>query len=174
MSSRNETQINTVRELLGTALVNAHALEKQSLSALKGHVDKLDKAPAFKTRVEQYIGETEEQIRRLERAMERNNSDASTIKDAALSLFGQAVAAIQGSAKDDALKIAIAGHGAAAHETASFASIVALAEDVGDADIASEMRTCHEIAKAMQDWIAERMPEITRQFVEAELSGAQG
>ncbi|MGF1553163.1 MAG: DUF892 family protein [Paracoccaceae bacterium] len=172
MSSRNEVRINNLRELLGTALVNAHALEKQSLTSLRSQVEGLDKAPALKTRVEQYIGETEEQIRRLERSMEKNNSQPSTVKDMLLSAHGQIVSLIQTSARDDVLKTAIAGHGAAAFETASFASLVALAEDAGDTDIASEMRTCHQTAKAMQDWLAERMPEITREFAEVELSKA--
>lgn len=172
MASRNETQINGLRELLGTALVDAHALEKQSLAALKTQVDGLDKAPALKTRVEQYIGETEDQLRRIERAMEKNDSKPSAVKDAALSAHGQIVAQIQKIAKDDVLKTAIAGHGAAAFETASFASIVALAEDVGDDEIVSEMRTCHETAQAMQDWLAERIAPITREFAEVELSRA--
>jgi ferritin-like metal-binding protein YciE len=172
MPSRNETEIHDLRELLGTGLVNAHALEKQSQSALEVQLKGLDKAPQLKTRVEQYLGETEDQIRRIERAIERNNSKVSAVKDAALSAHGQVVAQIQTLARDDVLKTAIAGHGAAAFETASFASLLAHAEDAGDEDIAAEMRTCFETAKAMQDWLAERIPEITRSFVKAEIGRA--
>lgn len=95
---------DTLNSIYATGLRNAHAMEAQAKELLKRQIERLDDYPELKSRLQQHLSETDRQQDRLERILGSLGKSTSSIKDAALALFGNMAAAAHMPARDEVLK----------------------------------------------------------------------
>ena len=165
-TTRTPGDHSDARRLLVVGLRDAHALEEQALTVHRQQVAQLDDFPAFKTRLQQHIAETEGQVARIEAALERLGEGPSSLKDAGMKFAGWAQSAGQMMADDKVIKAAIAVYGVKGFELASYRALERLATLLGDAALGADMRASHAEEQAMVDWLEREIGDLTAAYLE--------
>jgi len=146
-------------------LRDAHAMEQQAEAMLKATSARLESYPEFKARVDEHLEETKGQAERLRQCIEARGGDTSTLKD----MTGRMAAGMQGlgasMASDEVVKLAIASYHFEQLEIASYRSLIAAAEALGDIELAELCSRTLVEEQAMADWCAGWIPVVTRKFV---------
>jgi ferritin-like metal-binding protein YciE len=147
-------------------LRDAHAMEVQAEKMLTATASRIENYPEFKTRLERHAVETRGQIDRLKACIERRGGDTSTLKD----LAGRFAAMAQGASglfvSDEIVKAALATYTFKHGEIASYRSLIAAAETLGDTQTVQACQASLPEEEAMAAWLAEQIPLLTRQFLQ--------
>lgn len=156
---------STADEHLNDWLRDAHAMEQQSETTLKGQAERLEHYPELRARIVQHIEETRGQQRMLDECLSRRGISNSVIKDMGgkLTAFGQALTGA--AASDEVVKGAMAGYVLENVEISSYVSLIAAAEAVGDTATRSVCEQILEQEKAMAAWMLDHLPEVTKAFL---------
>jgi ferritin-like metal-binding protein YciE len=144
---------------------DAHAMEKQAESMLEKMAGRLEHYPDLKARIEQHIEETREQQVLVQSVIDRYDTSSSTLKDTLgkISAMGQAMGGMM--ADDEVVKGAISGYVFENLEIASYTSLIAAAELVGDLEGVRIFEQIREQELAMADWCLTHLPDVTVQFM---------
>lgn len=144
---------------------DAHAMEEQAETMLKKMADRLEHYPALEARIHQHIQETQEQQRLVKTVIDRYDTSSSTFKNftGKVAAMGQAMGGL--FASDEVVKGAISGYVFENLEIASYSSLIAAAELVGDSEGKRIFEQILEQEKAMAQWLYDNLPEVTRQFL---------
>src|SRR4051794_31553969 len=159
------------RDILIVGLRNAYGLEGQALSTMRNASDRLQNYPQLKAAVDQHIKETERQQQMVEEALGRFGETPSTLKEAAMKLAGNLQAMTHALAGDEVLKDLFALFAFEHFEQASYRSLIAMAEEVGEASVA---QTCREILRqeeAAGQKLGGMIEQITKAYMQRESSG---
>ena len=159
------------RDILIVGLRNAYGLEGQALSTMRDVSSRLENYPQLKAAVDQHIGETERQQQMVEEALGRFGESPSALKEAAMKLAANIQAMTHVLAGDEVLKDLFALYAFEHFEQASYRSLIAMAEEVGEASVA---QTCREILRqeeAAGQKLGGMIEQITRAYVQRESSG---
>ena len=155
-----------------TGLRNAHAMEHQALSIMKPQVSRIENYPEVARRLQQHITETEGQIERLEQVLDGLGENRSALKDAALSLGGSIAAIGHTVAPDEIVKNSFANFAFENYEIAAYKSLLALANQSGNAAAADLLaQNLHEEV-AMAEWLDQNIEAVTLQYAALRESGA--
>jgi ferritin-like metal-binding protein YciE len=162
MTNSNERLIQWLRD--------AHAMEQQAETMLKGQASRLEHYPELLRRIEEHVSETQSQARHLEECIDRLGADTSIVKDTAGNLTAM-IQAIGGVfAGDEVVKGAMAGYTFEHFEISSYTALIATAEEAGDQQTASICRQILSEEQAMADWLKEHLPAVTQAFLRREQS----
>ncbi|MEW7311177.1 DUF892 family protein [Buttiauxella gaviniae] len=144
---------------------DAYAMEKQAESMLEKMASRIDHYPDLKTRIEQHIDETRQQQTLLQSVIDRYDTSSSVIKDAVgkLTAMGQAMGGML--AEDEIVKGAISGFVFENMEIASYTSLIAAAEVVGDIEGVRIFTQIRDQEVAMAEWLLSHLPDVTEQFM---------
>ncbi|HEY7764152.1 MAG TPA: DUF892 family protein [Aestuariivirgaceae bacterium] len=154
------------REVLIVGLRNAHAVESQAMELLERQASALDDYPQIQSRVQRHLGETEQQMERLEQALESLNEDASVVKDTALSALGNFMALANTMADDAILKNSFAGYSFEHYEIAAYESLIELARLAGAREIVPLLEESLREEEAMAEFLRSSLSEVTQEYVE--------
>lgn len=158
------------QEHLADWLRDAHAMEQQSATMMRKLMDRLEHYPELRGRIQHHIEETEQQARRLEGCMKRQGEKTSTMKD----LAGKFTATIQGLSgivvTDEVVKGHLAHYVFEHYEIASYRTLIAAAEAMGDQETQSVCETNLREEQAMADWLAENLPATTQKYLQREMA----
>jgi ferritin-like metal-binding protein YciE len=165
---KEESDMTAADTALNNWLRDAHAMEEQALTMLKGHESRLESYPELRARISQHIRETERQAQMVRGCLERRNTDTSGLKDAGakLTALGQSLSGIFVS--DEVMKGSLASYTFEHMEIASYRMLAEAASFVGDSET---QRVCEEIMReeeAMAQWLAEHAGEVTRTYLARE------
>ena len=80
--------MTTAAETLLQGLRNAHAMEKQAIESMENQIDRLQNYPEMQAWVRDHVESSKRQRERVRQCLERHGTDASTLKDMALSIMG--------------------------------------------------------------------------------------
>jgi ferritin-like metal-binding protein YciE len=154
-------------------LRDAHAMEQQAETMLQTTASRLENYPSLKSRLEAHIEETREQARLVKSCIDRRGSGTSAMKDIA----AKATATAQGLSglfvSDEVVKASMASYTFEHMEIASYKCLIAAAYAVGDTETSRICQTILKQEEAMAAWLAEQLPQVTRQFLQlAETPGA--
>jgi ferritin-like metal-binding protein YciE len=154
-------------------LRDAHAMEQQAETMLKTTASRLENYPTLKARLEAHLEETREQARLVKSCIDRCGAGTSAMKDVAAKVTATAQGLSGLFVSDEVVKATLASYTFEHMEIASYKSLIAAAEAVGDSETA---RICRQILpqeEAMAAFLAEQLPQVTRQFLQlAETPGA--
>ncbi|QJE00945.1 ferritin-like domain-containing protein [Massilia forsythiae] len=127
----------TANDNLNDWLRDAHAMEQQAEKMLSAQADRLENYPDLRVCIVQHIDETRWQQSVLDQCMTRRGISSSVLKDLGgkLAAFGQAVDGM--TVSDEVVKGAMAGYVFENLEIATYTSLIAAAQAVGDAETAS-------------------------------------
>ena len=162
------TEINKeMNQYVDQWLRDAHAMEKQAETILKGQTGRIKNYPELSARLEAHLDETTRQRERLEACIERRGTSSSAMKDAS-ARFTAMMQNFSGMfAGDEVVKGVLASYSFEHMEIASYRILAAAADTVGDTRTA---QTCREICleeEAMADWLKGHMDSITAQYLHA-------
>jgi len=161
------------REHLLDWLRDAHAMEQQAEQMLKAQAARIEHYPELKARIEQHIEETLGQQALLEGCITRLGSSPSRLKDTMgkVAAMGQAIGGMVAS--DEIVKGSMAGYVFEHMEIASYRTLIAAAEALGDQETRAACERILVEEEAMARWLQDHLPDVTRQFLErADTPGA--
>ena len=159
------------RDIFITGLRNAHAMENQALAIMKPQVERIENYPEVARRLEEHIGETEGQIERLERILDTLGEKRSSLKDMALSVGGAMAAIGHSVAPDEIVKNSFANFAFENYEIAAYKSLLALAQQAGDAGSVQLLEANLAEEQAMAEWLDDNIEAVTLQYASLRESG---
>lgn len=159
------------REIFTTGLKNAHAMENQALSIMRPQVSRIERYPEVAARLREHIGETEEQLRRLDMLLEGLDESGSTIKDTALSMVGSMAAMGHTMAGDEIIKNSLANFAFENYEIAAYKSLIVLAEAGGFNKAIDVLKQNLAEEEAMAEWLDDHLADVTLQFAQLRDAG---
>ncbi len=158
----------SAEERLMEWLRDAHAAEQQAETMLSGTAQRLENYPELRSRLEQHMRETQRQAELIRGCIERRGGGTSLIKDTGgkLMAMGQAMSGL--FVGDEVMKASIASYAFEAMEIASYRTLIATADMVGDQET---KRVCEQILheeEAMADWLEQNLPTLTQKYLRLE------
>jgi len=161
------------KEELVDWLRDAHAMEMQAETMLKGQAARLENYPQLKARIEQHITETQRQARDVEGCLKSIGEDTSALKDTS----GKAVAMMQTMGGivmgDEVIKGALVGYSFEHMEIASYTVLIAAAEAAGEHEVASVCERILAEEQAMAEWLSVHTPEVVRKYLASKEADVQ-
>lgn len=163
----------TAEERLMEWLRDAHAMEEQAETMLSALTQRIKNYPDVKAQIQQHLEETRRQSETLRQCIRRRGGDTSTIKD----LTGKLVAMGQGLSGlvvgDEIVKGMMASYTFEHMEIASYTTLIAAAEAVGDSETRSACERILREEEAMADWLKRNLPLVTDRYLgREEMPGA--
>jgi ferritin-like metal-binding protein YciE len=152
-------------------LRDAHAMELQAIELLEKQAGRLEHYPELLAKVRAHLAQSHSQAERVERCLRQLGAGTSSVKDLAGKMVGATQQLSGVFASDEVVKSVLADHTFEHYEMASYRILIAAAEEAGEPEVA---RICEEILheeKAMADWLAGYMPELTRRYLERDAAG---
>ncbi|MGD9511002.1 MAG: ferritin-like domain-containing protein [Geminicoccaceae bacterium] len=156
------------RDSLIVGLRNAYGLEGQVLSTMENAHGRLDGYPELKAVIGQHIEETRGQQRMIEECLGRFGEEPSTLKEAAMKLMGNMQAMVHGMASDEVLKNLFALYAFEHFEIASYRSLIAMAEDCGEGQVAEVCRRILQQEEAAGRKLEQLVEPTTRAYLQRE------
>lgn len=146
-------------------LRDAHAMEKQAESMLESMAGRIDNYPNIRSRIQQHISETKQQITLLEEILDRNGISRSVLKDSMskMAALGQSIGGMFPS--DEIVKGSISGYVFEQFEIACYTSLLAAAKKAGDTASIPALESILNEEKQMAEWLINHIPQTTEQFL---------
>jgi len=161
------------KEELADWLRDAHAMEMQAVTMLKGQAARLENYPQLKARIEQHITETQRQARDVEGCLKSIGEDTSALKDTS----GKAMAMMQTMGGivmgDEVIKGALVGYSFEHMEIASYTVLIAAAEAAGEHEVARVCERNLAEEQAMAEWLSVHTPEVVRKYLASKEADVQ-
>lgn len=171
----DETVIGVTGTAKGNDLVlawldNALAMENALAAVLKHRISDAKDFPDIQKMDREHLAETLKHADMVKQCIARLGSRPSTAKSLFGTVFGMMQAPMTGPFKDEVVKNCLIDHAAEEFEVASYAALIAAANEIGDTETA---RICEQIMaedQAMADRILAGLPQV----VTAHLGAASG
>lgn len=154
-----------IRDMFVIRLRNAYAMENQALGMMRPQLSRLEHYPEVAAKLERHIGETEDQVKRLERILEDMDENYLNLKDTILSFAGPTTVMSHASVDDKVLKDALTDFAFENYEIAAYKSLMTIADagNFGDAKDALQETLAEE--QSMAKWLDDNLPAVTRKFL---------
>jgi ferritin-like metal-binding protein YciE len=149
-------------------LNSAHAMEVNLAKVLENHASDAKHQPEIQQRITQHLEETRRHAKRVEECLNLLGEKVSTTKSIIGNITGMVQGMSTGVFRDELIKNFLSDYAAEHFEIASYRSLVAAAQELGQPAIAV---ICEEILmeeEAMAEWIEQRIPEVTRMMLHHE------
>jgi ferritin-like metal-binding protein YciE len=164
--SRMEATMSTSTEHLTDWLRDAHAMEQQAETLLKGEIKRIKNYPELTQRLEQELQKTLTHQEQMKQCLTRLDAKTSTVKD----LGAKALAFAQDMSglfvADEVVKAALSLYVFTHMGVSSYKILTEAATVRADAQT---RQTCEGLMKSKQefaDWLLEYMPQLTREFLQ--------
>ena len=146
-------------------------MENQAVEILEKQERRLEHYPELRAKVSQHLQESRRQAERVERCLHDLGTDTSTLKTAAGKMVGTAQQLSGLFASDEVLKGGIADYAFEHYEIASYRMLISAAEDAGEPQVKQALEENLREEEAMAGWLAQHLPELTRQYLRREAAG---
>jgi ferritin-like metal-binding protein YciE len=156
----------TQQQALLSWLKDAHAMEVGALPTLRGHAAAAQKYPELHAKLLAHAEASARHAEKLEGCIERLGGHPSALKEAVGAVMGKVGGVANLPAKDTVIKNTLGDFAAENFEIASYRSLIAAAEKLGDQETA---RVCKEILRdeeEMASFLAEHIPTFTQNFLD--------
>lgn len=144
---------------------DAHAMEEQALTMMRGMLSRLENYPDLSARIERHVAETERQCDLLHALLEERSTGRSVMKDT----MARMVAAGQGLsgmfAGDEVVKGGMSSYTFEHMEIAAYKVLIATARMLGDAPAVAVFEQILAEEQEMADWLYDHLDETTRIFL---------
>jgi ferritin-like metal-binding protein YciE len=142
-------------------LNDAHAMEQNLIQVLQNHSRDAEAHPQLQTKIEAHLEETRRHAEMIRACIERRGGAVSKVKSGIGTVMGTFQGLSTEMFQDELVKNALADMASEYFEIASYTSLMAAAEQLGDSETA---QACQEILKderAMAQFLEEQIPLIT-------------
>ena len=146
-------------------LRDAHAMERTSVDSLDRLADRFSRHPDIAVHLREHWRESLAQVEALEVCLKRLGSDTSTFKDIARRFVGIAQAYAGVVSLDEPVKDCLAAYASMHFQIATYLSLRAAAEELGEPDIARMCADYIQRVRAMAGWLEQQISVVTLEFV---------
>ena len=171
MRVEREKLMAVSRENLTAWLRDAYAMENQAIEILEKQVSRLEHYPDLRAKVRSHLEESHRQAERVERCLHQLGTDTSGLKTALGKMVGTAQQLSGLFASDEVLKSGIADYAFEHYEIASYKMLIATAAEAGEHEVGRVLEENLREEEAMAAWLAQHLPEVTRQYLHREAAG---
>lgn len=161
----------TPRDVLVTWLNDAYGMETSLVQVLEHQVDDFAPMPQAQARIQQHLEETKRHAEIVKGCVERLGGNTSSIKKGMSTLMGTVQGMSTSVAQDQQIKDALQDYGAESFEVASYTSLIAAAEEIGEGEVATACRQILQEDQAMANWILQNIPTVTSAMMQ-KMAGA--
>lgn len=161
------------RENLAEWLRDARAMENLAIVTLEKQVERLERHPALRMRLQAHLGETRRQAERIDACLARldGNTSAAEPQERGLPAEHQLAELLRGGTM---IKNGIIDYTFEHFEIATYRALISAADEAGEAEVGHTCRENLAEEEAMADWLASHLPEIARQYLYQEAAGRAG
>ncbi len=160
----------TQRDELISWLNDAYAMEETNIKILEGHIDDMKGYPEIRARLQQHLSETRQHAARLKACIESIGAKISRSKMG----LGKILGTLQGRSTsmfhDEVVKDVLSESATEHFEVASYKSLIAAAEKLGETRIIDACKQNLLEDEAMAQWVDNQVPQLTRRFMETQLA----
>ena len=156
------------RDTLIVGLRNAYGLEGQAISTMENVHSRLEHYPQLSAGVAAHLEETRHQQEMVGQLLERFGESPSSLKETVMKLVGNVQSMFHASTSDEVLKNLFALYAFEHFEQASYLSLIAMAEDCGEAEVASTCRTILQQEEATGEKLRGLIQPITQAYLQRE------
>ncbi|MFN7140499.1 MAG: DUF892 family protein [Limisphaerales bacterium] len=153
-------------------LNDAYSMELSLEETLQHHIKDLDEHPQMKERLEQHVLETRRHANDVKQCIEALGGKVSRTKAIFADLMGRFQGMSTGMFSDEIIKNLLHEHASENFEIASYESLAAAAEDLGEGDVALTCRRILEDERRMASWVLEQIPIATKQYLHGRMAHA--
>lgn len=146
-------------------LKDAHAMEVGGVTTLSDHAAAARDYPKVRAKLEAHAQATRRHAELIQGRLEGLGEGPSSLKEAVGAAFSKVAGVANLPASDTVVKNALGDFAAENFEIASYRSLIAAAEVVGDQET---VRVCEQILQdeeEMAGWLKEEIPALTREFM---------
>jgi ferritin-like metal-binding protein YciE len=163
--------MTTAAETLMQGLRNAHAMEKQAIESMENQIDRLQNYPEMQSWARDHVESSKRQRDRIRQCLERHGTDASTLKDMALSIMGNIQELTGSLASDEVLKNAITDYGFKHYEIAAYVTLSAAADAVGDQETKRVVDEIVREEEALANRLKPILPLVMKEYLRRSETG---
>ena len=156
----------TEQQAILSWLKDAHALEVGALPTLQHHADAAQDYTEVREKLLQHADKTRRHAELIEGCITRLGGHPSALKEAVGSAMGKVTGLANLPTKDPVIKNALGDYAAENFEIASYKSLIAGAEKIGDTETANVCRQILEDEEEMAGWLGGHIPTMTQQFLD--------
>jgi ferritin-like metal-binding protein YciE len=154
-----------MRDTVVTWLRDAHAMESAAVTNLEKNVDRFSEYPHIQSRLREDLQQTKTHVQEIEECLDRLGADRSMLKDLGMKFAGAMQPYLTAMAPDEPVKHLLAAHAYEHFEMASYKSLAAAAEQIGEPAIRDMAERSMTQKKQMAEWISEQLPVVTREYL---------
>jgi len=170
--STEDSMASTARDIFVVGLRNAHAMETQARELMERQSERLKDYPEVQARTQAHLGETKEQLKRLETCLSSLGESTSTIKDTTQSVMGNVMALAHSMAGDEILKNTFANNAFEHFEIAAYKSLLALCGPAGADNARLLLEASLKEEEAMAAWVDQNVAKVTVDYLNKEQRAA--
>ena len=163
---------STKKDQLITWLNDAYGMEQSLVKVLENHAKDAEDFQEVRAKDLQHLEETQRHADRVKYCLSLLNETPSTTKSVMSNVMGRVQGASTGMYKDELVKNFLADFASEHFEIACYTSLIAAAHEAGYPEIAEVCREILQDEQAMADWLEQKIPEITRTYMQLELARA--
>lgn len=155
----------TQRDTMLSWLNDAYAMENNLIQVLESHARGASDHPTIQSRIQLHLEQTRQHAEMVKGCIERLGGNTSALKTGMASITGAVQGVSSAVARDELVKNLLADFASEHLEIASYRSLIAGAQAIGDMDT---MRVCEQILREeedMADWIGQQIPAATIEFL---------
>lgn len=142
-------------------LNDAYSMERSLANVLKNHVKDAADFPEIQDRLERHRQETEHHVKLVEECLSCLGEKPSATKGVLGSAMGKVEGAATGIFRDEIVKNLLMDFSAEHLEIASYTSLIAAAEELGQPRIAEICQEILEEELETAEWLRERIADVT-------------
>jgi ferritin-like metal-binding protein YciE len=161
------------RDDLISWLNDAYSMEVSIAEVLENHVKDSKEHPELETRLRQHLAETKNHAERVKQAIQSLGSSVSTTKAVFADLMGKVQGRTTGMFSDELVKNMLHDYMSEHLEIASYLSLIAAAEELGETGVATVCRGILQEEESMARWMEQQIPAVTRMHLRSRLSAAR-
>ncbi|MBF0333762.1 MAG: DUF892 family protein [Alphaproteobacteria bacterium] len=154
-----------MRETVVAWLRDAHAMEAAAIENLERNIKRFDDFPSVQQKFREDLEQSKRHVEEIDLMLDKMGADRSVLKDLGMKFSGMMQPYLGAMASDEVVKHLLAAHAYENFEVASYRSLAAAAEQIGEMQLKDMAERSLGQKKMMADWIDQQLPSVTREYL---------
>lgn len=154
-----------MRETVLSWLRDAHAMEAAAVNNLEKNIERFDGYPMVQTKFREDLTFSKQHLQEIEQCLDQMGADRSMLKDMAMKFAGAMQPYLGAMSSDEPVKHLLAANAYEHFEMASYRSLSAAAEMIGDTRLKDICERSLRQKQQMAEWIDAQLPSVTKEYL---------
>ena len=154
-----------MRETVVSWLRDAHAMEAAGGDNLEKNIDRFDGYPMVQQKFREDLTFSKQHLQDIEQCLDQMGADRSMLKDLAMKFAGTMQPYLGAMSSDEPVKHLLAAHAYEHFEMASYRSLSAAADTIGNPRLKEVCERSLRQKQEMAAWIDAQLPSVTKDYL---------